>query len=305
MDKKGRERIGLDNSDLGGTQKLDLWFHDSAEITFGCRMSVKIKSVLCHYRSAFQEIAVLDTERMGRMLVLDDITMLTEFDEFAYHEMIVHVPMLVHPHPSRILVIGGGDGGAVREVLKHPSVSEIHLCEIDEEVINACRKFLPSLASSFDDPRVKVYCEDGAGFVKEHPDSYDVIIVDSTDPIGPGQVLFQREFYEDTKRALTGDGIAVTQCESLYFHKAVIRGVSSFAGEIYPKVGYYYTLVPTYPSGIIGFLSCSLKYDPLTDFSRERAAALPDLRYYTPALHQAAFCLPRFGEALIHPEGKA
>lgn len=298
MNTTEKKEIGLE-TDPKWRQKLDLWFHDSAEIAYGCRLSIRIKDVLCHYRSDFQEIAVFETERMGKMLVLDDITMLTESDEFAYHEMIAHVPMVVHPNPSKILVIGGGDGGTVREVLKHPEVSEVHVCEIDEEVIRACRKYLPGLASSFDDPRVKVFCEDGAAFVAQRSEAYDVIIVDSTDPIGPGKVLFQQEFYRNMKKALTKEGVAVTQCESMYFHKSIIKEVTSFAKEIYPKTGYYYTLVPTYPSGLIGFCFCSLKHDPVADLSEERANRLQDLKYYSPAIHRAAFTLPRFGEDLL------
>ena len=294
-----RRQISLAGFDTKKNQVLDLWFHDSEEMAHGCRMSVKIRDVLCHYRTDFQEIAIFETERLGKMLVLDNITMLTEFDEFAYHEMIVHVPLLVHPNPSRILVIGGGDGGTVREILKHPQVQQIHVCEIDEAVIKACRKYLPSLASSFDNPMVRIFYEDGARFVQDHSNSYDIIIVDSTDPVGPGQVLFQRKFYEDMKGSLSEDGIAVTQCESMYMHQDVIRAVSSFVRNLYPKSGYYYTLVPTYPSGVIGFYFCSLKYDPLTDLSEKRAWRLEGLKYYTPDVHRASFTLPRFGAALL------
>ena len=294
--------IGLAGFNQKKNQAVELWFHDSMEMAHGFRTSIKIKDVLCHYRSRFQEIAIFETEKLGRMLVLDDITMLTEFDEFAYHEMIVHVPLLVHPKPAKILVIGGGDGGTVREILKHPEVEHVQVCEIDEEVINACREFLPSLASSFNDPRVEILYQDGARFVTRHPRTYDVVIVDSTDPIGPGQILFQREFYEAMKGALTEDGIAVTQCESMYLHKDVIKGVSSFARGLYPILGYYYTLVPTYPSGLIGFFFCSMKYDPLTPPSQERVAHLKDLRYYTPEVHRAAFTLPRFGADLLGPK---
>ena len=232
-----QKTIGLADFDADKNQNLDLWFNDSPEIAHGCRIGIKIKDVLCHFRSAFQEIAVFDTERLGRMLVLDGITMLTEFDEFAYHEMIAHVPLAVHPAPQNVLVIGGGDGGTAREVLKHPDVKRVDVCEIDEDVIKVCRRYLPTLASSFDDDRVRVLFEDGARYVQEHPRCYDVIIVDSTDPVGPGQVLFQRKFYEDMKSALRDGGIAVTQCESMYFHKDVIRGVYSSVRSIYAKMG--------------------------------------------------------------------
>ncbi len=297
--KNTENEIALAEEDRSVNQLLDLWFHDSPEFAYGCRLSIKIKDVLCHYESDFQEIAVFETERLGRMLVLDNITMLTEFDEAAYHEMIVHVPLLVHPKPSRVLVIGGGDGGTVREIVKHPHVEQVDVCEIDEEVVKACRKYLPSLASSFDDPRVRLHYEDGAAFVAAHRDAYDVIIVDSTDPVGPGQILFQKPFYEDMKAGLREEGIAVTQCESMYFHGEVIRGVHGFARELFPRIGYYYTLVPTYPSGIIGFMFCSRRHDPLENVAEERAAQLKDLKYYTPALHRAAFTLPRFGEDLL------
>jgi spermidine synthase len=236
---------------------------------------------------------------MGKVLVIDGITMLTEFDEFAYHEMIAHIPLLTHSSPKRVLVIGGGDGGTVREIIKHPEVEQVHVCEIDKEVINVCRQYLPSLASSFDDPRVEVFYEDGARFIKKKKEFYDVIIVDSTDPIGPGQILFQKTFYQDMKRALREAGIAVTQCESMYLHRDVIQGVYGFARKIFTKLGYYYTAVPTYPSGMIGFMFCSLKHDPLNDLDEERAEALKDLQYYTPAMHRAAFALPKFAEEYL------
>ncbi|MBN2033010.1 MAG: polyamine aminopropyltransferase [Deltaproteobacteria bacterium] len=276
-----------------------LWFQDSIEFGHGCTMSIKIKDVLYHGRSRFQEIAVLDTEKMGRLLVLDGFIMLTEYDEFAYHEMICHVPLLVHPKPSRVLVIGGGDGGTVREVLKHPEVDTVHLCEIDEEVVTACRRYLPSLASSLDDPRLKIFYEDGAGFVADRPESYEIIIVDSTDPLGPGQVLFQKPFYADMKKALTDQGIAVTQCESLYLHRHIIESVYAVARKLYHRVGYYLTLVPTYPSGTIGFLFCSKNLDPLGEINEKRSTRLHNLRYYSPEMHRAAFCLPRFAREFL------
>ena len=256
--------------------------------------------MLCHYRSPYQEIAVFETENLGRMLVLDGITMLTEFDEFAYHEMIAHVPLLVHPNPRRVLIIGGGDGGTAREILKHREVEDIQLCEIDEDVPKVCRTYLPSLASSLDDPRVHVHYEDGARFISEKSRAFDVIIVDSTDPVGPGKILFQRPFYENMMKALTEDGIAVTQCESIYFHQNIIKGVTTFAREIFPVLHYYYSLVPTYPSGIIGFFFCSRKYEPFGDIAADRYQSLKGLRYYTPEVHRSAFTLPRFGSDIIH-----
>ena len=301
MVESKEDMIGLAGPDPKQDQMMDLWYRDSIELGHGCALKIKIRKVLYHERSKFQEIAVMETEKLGKILVIDGITMLTEWDEFGYHEMIAHVPLCVHPKPSRILIIGGGDGGTVREVLKHPEVEKIDVCEIDETVIQVCQKYLPSLASSFDDPRVKIFFDDGARFVTEHPDSYDVIIVDSTDPVGPGQILFQRPFYEDMKKALSEGGIAVTQCESMYLHHDVIKGVFSFAREIYPKLGYYSTLVPTYPSGLIGFYFCSLKYDPLKDLREGKAEGLKDLKYYTPEIHRSSFVLPRFVTEWFQP----
>ena len=276
-----------------------LWFHDAVEAAHGSSLSIKIKNVLYQSRSRFQEISILETEKLGKLLVLDGVTMLTEYDEFAYHEMIAHVPLLVHPKPSRVLVIGGGDGGTVREALKHPEVESVHLCEIDEAVVTACRRHLPALASGLDDPRVTIFYEDGAEFVAGRRKAYEVILVDSTDPVGPGQVLFQEPFYAHMKRALSDRGIAVTQCESVYLEREVIEGVYAFARRLYPKVGYYCTLVPTYPSGTIGFMFCSKHFDPLGEIHEGRGASLGGLRYYSPEIHRAAFSLPRFAREFL------
>ena len=299
MAKKQKKTQDLISFEMKKGQIMGLWFQDCIEFGHGCTLSIKIKDVLYHGRSAFQEIAVLNTEKMGRLLVIDGVTMLTEYDEFAYHEMIVHVPLIVHPRPSRVLVIGGGDGGTVREVLKHPEVEAVHLCEIDKGVVDACRKYLPSLASDLDDSRVEIFYEDGAKFVADRSNVYDVIIVDSTDPVGPGQVLFQEPFYADMKKCLTEQGIAVTQCESMYLHRPVIEGVYTFARKLYPKLGYYYTLVPTYPSGMIGFFFCSKRLDPLGDLNEKRATKLRGLKYYSPEIHRAAFALPRFARDFL------
>jgi spermidine synthase len=296
-----KEEIALVDFDPKKDQVIDLWYQDAIEFGHGISLRIKIKTVLFNARSPYQEITIMETERLGRILVIDGITMLTEWDEYAYHEMISHVPLLVHPNPSRILIIGGGDGGTAREVIKHPSVESVHVCELDEEVVDACKKYLPSLASSFKDPRVKVFYEDGAKFITKHPESYDIIIVDSTDPLGPGQILFQEPFYQGLKEALRGEGIAVTQCESFFLHQHVIRGVFSFARNLFPKLGYYSTLVPTYPSGVIGFFFCSLRRDPVEDIEEERFSALQGLRYYTPKVHRASFTLPRFAADLLRP----
>jgi len=302
MKESNENEISLVGFDPKKDQLMDLWFQDSIEFGHGCSLHIKIKNVLYHSRSKYQQITIMETEKLGKMLAIDGITMLTEYDEFAYHEMITHVPLLVHPKPSKVLIIGGGDGGTVREVIKHPEVEMVHVCEIDPEVVTACRRYLPSLASSFDDPRVQIFFEDGARFVAKQSQSYDIIIVDSTDPIGPGQILFQEGFYKNLEKTLSKEGIAVTQCESIFLHRHVIQGVYSFARDIFPQLRYYFTMVPTYPSGTIGFFFCSLKWKPLQKIDEERANRLKNLKYYTPDIHRSSFTLPRFAADFFHPK---
>ncbi len=268
------------------------WFEEQLEIKNGRAVKIMTKKLLESYRSPFQEIDIYDTVPYGKMLVHDDVIMLTEFDEAHYHEMIAHVALNVHPAPHRVLVIGGGDGGTLREVLKHNEVQVAHLCEIDSDVIRLCKKHFPNLSSSFQDLRTEIFYEDGAKFVKKRQNYYSVIIVDSSDPIGLAEVLFQEIFYRDIFNALTDDGIVVTQSESFHFHRSIIKQIASFCRKIFPLYYYYYSMVPTYPSGVIGFSFCSKKYHPISDFKPGKAEALQDLNYYNPAIHKACFTLP-------------
>lgn len=247
------------------------WFEENLDIAKGKKIKVQYESLIESVQTPFQKIDIYQTVPFGKMLVHDDVIMLTEFDESHYHEMIAHVPLHVHPHPANVLVIGGGDGGTLREVLKHTEVSSAHLCEIDEMVVRVCQKHLPALSCSFDDPRVELFFEDGAKFVKEKKNFYDLIIVDSSDPIGPAEVLFQKEFYQGMHRALKPDGIVVTQSESFLYNMDIIKNIANFSKEIFPIYHYYYTMVPTYPSGVIGFSFCSKKYHPLrTSINQKR-----------------------------------
>ncbi len=277
-------------------QEEELWVMDEWDHAHGRGLSVKVSKHIETKQTPFQKIDVYDTESFGKMLVLDGTIHVTEFDEFAYHEMIAHVPLAVHPEPKRVLIIGGGDGGAAREVLKHASIKEVHLCEIDKEVIRMAKKHLPFVASSFDHPKLHVFYEDGAKFIQTKKNSYDVIIVDSPDPWGPAEVLFQEAFYQDMFVALTSDGIAVTQSESMFYNQELIQHLFAFNRRIYPVVIYYFTLVPTYPSGTIGFSFCSKKYDPVQDM---RDITISELRYYTPDIHKAAFMLPQFMDNVV------
>jgi len=270
------------------------WIEEKLEIKKGRSLKIKIIKSLEKIKSEFQEIEVVESESFGKILLIDGVIMLTEADEFCYHEMIAHVPLCVHKKAQKVLVIGGGDGGTVREILKHDSVKEVDVCEIDEKVIEISKRHFPYLANSFSNPRVKIYCEDGNKFIKNHKDEYDIIIVDSSDPIGPAEVLFRREFYEAMYQALKDDGIVVAQAESFFYHQKIIKSLFSFIKEIYPISEYYYTLVPTYPSGVIGFTFCSKKYHPINDFNETEASKFTDLKYYNKDIHGAAFNLPTF-----------
>jgi len=278
----------------------DIWIEEKLEIKNGRALKVRITKSLEKIKSEFQEIEVVESESFGKILLIDGVIMLTEADEFCYHEMIAHVPLCVHPKAQKVLVIGGGDGGTVREILKHDSINEVDVCEIDEKVIEISKRHFPYLANNFNDPKVKIYCEDGNKFIKAHKDEYDIIIVDSSDPIGPAEVLFRREFYKAMYQALKNNGIVVTQSESFFYHKKIIKSLFSFIKEIYPIPEYYYTLVPTYPSGVIGFTFCSKKYHPINDFNETEALKLTDLRYYNKDIHKAAFNLPTFAQYYKH-----
>ena len=276
-----------------------MWIEEKLEIKNGRALKVRITKSLEKVKSEFQEIEVVESEPFGKILLIDGIIMLTDADEFCYHEMITHIPLCVHPKAQKVLVIGGGDGGTVREILKHDSVNEVDVCEIDEKVIEISRRHFPYLANSFNDPKVKVYCEDGNKFIKNHKDEYDIIIVDSSDPVGPAEILFRREFYEAMYQALKNNGIVVTQAESFFYHKKIIKSLFSFIKEIYPISEYYYTLVPTYPSGIIGFTFCSKKYHPIQDFNETEILKLNGLKYYNKEIHKASFALPAFVQEYI------
>ncbi len=271
---------------------MEKWFEEKLEVEEGRVLKVRYKKLLKSVKSVFQKIDVYETDAFGKMLVHDEVIMLTEFDESHYHEMIVHPALLTHPNPEKVLIIGGGDGGTMREVLKHKEVKEAHLCEIDKMVVDVCKEFFPNLSKSFDDKRAKLFFEDGAKFVEQRKDYYDVIIVDSSDPIGPAEVLFQEKFYNDMFNSLKDDGIVITQSESFIYHKDIIENIASFSKRIFPYYSYYYTLVPTYPSGLIGFSFCSKKYDPLKDLNEERIKDLGNLKYYNKGIHYSAFNLP-------------
>ena len=279
---------------------MDLGF--SEQHTKHAQLSIRVDKQLCSRESEFQGIDVFDSPEFGRFLVLDGYMMLTEKDEFIYHEMITHVPMAVHPHVRDVLVIGGGDGGACRELIRYGEIEHIDLVDIDEEVTKVCRKYLPFTACGLDDPRVHVHFEDGLKFIRTKSDAYDLIIVDSTDPFGPGEGLFTREFYGNCYKALRDDGIMVNQHESPFYpedalacqraHKRIV--------ESFPVSRVYQAHIPTYPSGHWLFGFASKKYHPLKNLDEKRWNARGiKCRYYTTTLHKGAFYIPAYVEELL------
>ncbi len=277
---------------------MEVWFTELQ--CSGLKITCKVLQTLHREITPFQEIAVLDTELYGRMLVLDGAIQTTIADEFVYHEMLAHVPICTHPAPKDVLIIGGGDGGCAREVLRHQQLNSVTQVEIDQRVVDVSRHFLPELACSFDNHRMSLRFEDGIAFIKEREASFDVILVDAPDPVGVAAGLFSQEFYESVYRALRPDGLFAAQTESPFLNKELIKRVYGSVRGIFPIARLYLANIPTYPSGLWSFTVGSKRYDP----AQGPASAAEDmsnqgLRYYTPEVHQAAFILPQFAQALL------
>ncbi|WP_066634581.1 polyamine aminopropyltransferase [Desulfolucanica intricata] len=274
---------------------MEFWFTEdqTKDLRIGCRILETIHSEITPY----QKLAVINTAQFGRMLVLDNVIQTSIMDEFVYHEMITHVALNTHVNPKKVLIIGGGDGGVVREVVKHSEVEKIVHVEIDGKVIEAAKKYLPEISCALDNPKVEIIIDDGIKHVKEHKNTYDIIIIDSTDPVGPAEGLFSAEFYRSVAEALTEDGIFVAQTESPFFNADLITRIQKDVSLIFPITDLYLANVPTYPGGLWTFTIGSKKYDP----RKVEIDKLPDLktRFYSPAIHQSAFVLPPFVEDLL------
>lgn len=271
---------------------MDLWIEERHQDSQANRF--RVERVLFRGKSGFQTVAIVQTAAHGRLLLNDGLFMLSERDEFVYHEMIAHVPLLAHPAPRRVLVIGGGDGGTVRECLRHPLVENVRLVEIDAMVVDACREHLPSCAGCLDDPRVQVTIADGVAFVAATAERYDVVLVDSTDPIGPAAPLFGPEFYSNVRKILTEQGLVVSQCENPWYAPQAQRGLLEILRGLFPVVSLYNYHNLTYPGGLWSFSFASRGPRPDTEPDPARVAALGELRWWTPAIHGAAFALPAF-----------
>lgn len=279
---------------------MELWFTEQE--TDNLRVQNRVTRTLYTGRSEFQEIAIVESAEFGRMLVLDGIIQTSLKDEFIYHEMLAHVPLFIHPRPERVLVIGGGDGGTVREVLKHPEVRRVHLVEIDGEVIEACRRHLPELSGKLDDPRVHIHVEDGIEYVRERQQAFDVILVDSSDPLGPAVGLFTEEFYRNASKALRKDGVMAVQSESPFYTPELVNAIYHSIAASFPSVHLYLANVPTYSTGPWSFtLAMKRQAEPLP--SRRPRSPIAT-RYYTSEVHKAAFALPRYIRELLEEEPK-
>jgi len=265
------------------------------------RTGFRVRRRLLDERSDFQRIEVVDTRGFGRMLFNDGVAMISERDEFVYHEMIAHVPLFVHPGARRALVIGGGDGGTVREILRHPTIEHCRLVEIDRLGGDACREHIPLTAAALDDDRVTVTIDDGVRFVADTDERYDLVVVDSTDPIGPGEPLFGPAFYAGVDRVLTDDGIVVSQAESPFHEMDAQRSLLGILAGRFATVRVYNYANLTYPTGLWSFsLATRKRMCPVRDLDSERVRRSGlEFRYYSADVHRAAFALPAFQERAV------
>jgi len=307
------ERLDIDLGELRdeATHKLvtpktsrSVWFTDRNE---NIALSIRHKGEqLFREKSPYQTVEIFDTFEYGKMLTIDKMVMCSEKDENAYHEMIIHIPMLLNPAYKHVLVIGGGDGGSVRELLRHPQVEKITMVEIDGTVVEASKQFLPSLSKGLDDPKVDLRIGDGIAFVHDAPDeTYDLIVVDSSDPVGPSEGLFSAEFYRQVYRCLKPGGAMTAQTESPRFNQRAFVDINHCLQDIFGQqsVFTYLAFIPTYPTGMWSFAYTSKgAAHPLKDFDPNRSETFArenNLQYYNPAMHQATFALPTFVSTML------
>jgi len=273
------------------------WFSELGELWPGQTFSLEVQEVLYHKKSKFQDVIVFQSKTYGKVLVLDGAIQCTERDEFAYQEMISHVPLCAHKNPKRVLVVGGGDGGVLREVVKHDSVEIVDLCEIDQDVIDVSKMYLPFMAEGFNNPKVRIHIEDGFVFLKNKKNEYDVIITDSSDPIGPASSLYQGGYFSLLKESLREGGIICSQAESIYLHMNIIKELVETCKKVFTNVEYAYVTIPSYPSGQIGFVLCSADSckKPKRKISEKEVLS----KYYNYDIHSAAFVLPEFAKKAL------
>lgn len=277
---------------------MDLKYTEFNDDGYG--LTVKVKETLVHEKTPFQSVDIIETEGLGKMMLMDGLVMTSEKDEYFYHEMITHIPMLSHKNPTNILVIGGGDGGTVREVVKHDCVEKVIMCEIDGLAVDVCKKHLPSIACELDNPKVNVVIGDGVEFIKDKKNMYDVILIDSTDPLGPGVGLFTEDFYNNVKSALKPNGIMVAQSESPIADKKEMKAMYKLLNKVFPIVKPYLGPIPTYPGGFWSWAFCSNDVKPLDYIDEKRASIISNnAKIYNTDIHKACFALPNYVKELI------
>lgn len=273
----------------------DYWIYESH--TPGYEVRWGITGILYHETTPFQKLSVVETLELGKALILDGALQIAEKDEFIYHEMIAHVPILSHPGPERILIVGGGDGGALREIARYPEVQSIEMVEIDQRVIDISKRYFPKVASAFSDKRLKLHIADGIAFAQEQRGPYDVIVVDSSDPVGPAEQLFTEQFYRHLYRLLDQDGMLVVQSESPIFYADYFKNTYKNMNKVFPITRVYLASIPTYVSGPWTFTVGSKRYQP--DKIGDDRVVPGGLKYYNKEVHQAAFALPQFINKMI------
>jgi len=278
---------------------MPYWFTEMHTDTRG--LTFQVESNLYQEKSPYQILDIVKTQDFGLVMLLDGVIMVTEKDEFVYHEMLSHPALFTHPNPQKVLIIGGGDGGTLRQVLRHPSVEKATLVEIDEMVVNASKRFFPTLAKAFDDPRSEVLIEDGIAYLKRHENEFDVILIDSTDPVGPAEGLFRKEFYADCYKALKDDGILTIQSESPWIEhlQPVITRAHQDLKSLFPIVMPYTAAIQTYQAGLWLFQMASKIYNPLDSLDEKRYEGF-GFRYYNRELHKGCFALPGFVKELLN-----
>ena len=275
------------------------YYHEITPNGFG--IAIKAGKVLFSKQSDFQKVEVFETDSdLGRVLTLDDLMMTTEGDEFHYHEMIAHIPMMQHKNPETVLVIGGGDGGTVREVLKHKTVKRVVLCEIDGMVIDACKEFLPTISCGLSDSRVEILVQDAIEYIKDKKNEFDIVLIDSTDPMGPGEGLFTDEFYTNVKKSLKSGGIMVAQSESPFAQADSVKKMYVQLKKVFPICSTYTSNIPTYPGGYWAWAFCSETVKPLSYLDEERCNEITKTcKIYNKDYHMARFALPNYLKELL------
>ena len=275
------------------------YYHEITPNGFG--IAIKAGKVLFSKQSDFQKVEVFETESsLGRVLTLDDLMMTTEGDEYHYHEMIVHIPMMQHKNPKSVLVIGGGDGGTIREVLKHKTVERVVLCEIDGMVIEACKKYLPTISCELDNPKVEILVQDAIEYIKDKKNEFDIVLIDSTDPMGPGEGLFTDEFYTNVKNSLKEGGIMVAQSESPFAQADSVKKMYVQLKKVFPICATYTSNIPTYPGGYWAWAFCSESVKPLSYFAEDRYTDIvKTCKIYNKDYHMARFALPNYLKELL------